>query len=259
MARPGGCLGAAQRAVPSLPPPPPSRRSALDPQGSPCLEHPSPQSRPPWRRHSRLCSDPVCLLSVCLHTPLPPATPALLLPRSLTPVALSRWGGGLPQGQLSPQSRKREGACTSAPDGPSAQTVSPSALIIKGPWLLKVTSLRTRPPRRPGPARSLCRHLKRQRTCRPSSETPGHLVSGKGGQHGQRAHLGEALLLHARQYAPPWWEHHPPPCSLSPPCLSHRPDQLRHCSPSPRYAVEHAHLFSVNPQLSPEAQPLLPE
>lgn len=56
---------------------------------------------------------------------------------------LSRWGRGLPQGQLSPQSRKREGAGTSAPGGPSAQIVSPSALIITGPWLLKVTSLRT--------------------------------------------------------------------------------------------------------------------
>ena len=178
--------------MPSLPPPPPSSSSALDPQGSPCLECPSPRSRPPWR-YSCLCSGPVCLLSVCLHTPLPPATPALLLPRSLTPMALSRWGRGLPQGQLSPQSRKREGACTSAPGGPSAQTISPSALIITGPWLLKVTSLRTTSLR----TRPL--RLKRQRTCRPSSETPGHLVSGKGGQRGQRAHLGEALLLHAQQ------------------------------------------------------------
>ena len=45
----------------------------------------------------------------------------------------------------------------------------------------------------------------------------------------------------------------------APPCLSHRPEQLQHCSLSPRYTVKQLHFFSINPQLSPEAHPLLPE
>lgn len=189
----GGCL--------LCPPPPPSSSSALDPQGSPCLERPSPWSRQPWR-HSRLCSDPVSAVCLSAHpsSSCQPSAPASQKPH---PCGSERVGWGAPPETELPAVKEAGGGLhISSRRAVSSDCLSEcpdhqGSMAARSHVIKDQVSLKTRP------CRSLRPRLQRQRTCRPSSETPGHPVSGKRGRRGQRAHLGRALPLQARQCTPP--------------------------------------------------------
>ena len=202
---------------------------------SPCLERPSPWSRQPWR-HSRLCSDAVCLLSVCLSAhPSSSCQPSAPAPQRPHPQGSEWVGWGAPPETALPAVKEVRGGLPISSGRPlSSGRLSEcpdhqEQMAARGHVIKDQASLKTRP------YRSLRPRLQRQRTCRPSSETPGHPVSGKRGQRGQRAHLGGALPLQARQSTSPGGAPAAPLLSLSPPCLSRCPDQLRHCSISPHY------------------------
>ena len=136
----------------------------------------------------------MCLLFVCLSahpsSSCQPSTPA---PQKPHPHGSERVGWGAPPETALPVVKEvRGGLHISSGRAFSSDPLSEhpdhqGSMAARGHVIKDQASLKTRP------YRSLRPCLQRQRTCRPSSETPGHPVSGKRGRRGQRAHLGGAL------------------------------------------------------------------
>lgn len=150
------------------------------------------------------CAQTLCLLFVCLSahpsSSCQPSAPASQKPH---PCGSERVGWRAPPETALPAVKEAGGGLHfSSGRAVSSDCLSEcpdhqGSMAARSHVIKDQVSLKTRP------CRSLRPRLQRQRTCRPSSETPGHPVSGKRGRRGQRAHLGRALPLQARQCTPP--------------------------------------------------------
>ena len=163
----------------------------------------------------------VCCLSVCLSAhPSSSCQPSAPAPQRPHPQGSEWVGWGAPPETALPAAKEVRGGLPISSGRPlSSGRLSEcpdhqEQMAARGHVIKDQASLKTRP------YRSLRPRLQRQRTCRPSSETPGHPVSGKEGDVVSAPTWAEPSPCRPGRAHPPG-ERPLPPCSLSAPLACH--------------------------------------